>query len=236
MHCFLYSVHCVFLFGTAIDEKRFRHRDPADVRLGFSNITLPHREWLADRIIQGLNANKGESLHIVEIGCGWGPNLAVLARREQALQLTGVDISPASILEGRKRLQELGLNGITLLEMKGDDLNIFATDSANVVFTDAMLLYIGPDKIQQTIQEMIRVARDRLLFLEMHSKGASPGGYYMKDGWIRDYEALLSLFVGKDAVHLEKISPRLRDAGRWPKYGTLVEVDLTNKTKKGISS
>jgi len=223
-----------FFLGSIIEEHRWRHRDPSDVRLGFSNLLLPHREWLANRVLRGLEANQGEALHLVEVGCGWGPNLAVLARREQSLRLTGVDISTASILEGRKRLMELGLSEITLVEMQGDDLSSFANASADVVFTDAMLLYIGPDKIKRSVREMVRVARSRLVMLEMHDQGATYQGRYTSDGWLRNYEALLKQFVGKNAVRLEKLPPGLRTSGRWPKYGTLIEVDLT-KEEKGMA-
>ncbi len=217
------------LIGSVIEEYRFRHRDPADVRLGFSNLTLPHREWFANRIMSGLETNQDEDPHLVEIGCGWGPNLAVLSRHERSLRLTGVDISPASILEGKKRLTELGLKNITLIEMQGDDLSLFKNASADVVFTDAVLLYVGPDKIKRVIREMLRVARSRLVILEMHDQGAGSEGRYTKDGWLRDYAALFSPFVGENAVRLQKLPSGLRTAGRWPQYGTLIEVDLTKK-------
>jgi ubiquinone/menaquinone biosynthesis C-methylase UbiE len=220
-----------WLLGSVIDENRFRHRAPADVRLGFSNLTLPHREWFANKITRDLEVNQGYPLHFVEVGCGWGPNLAVLARRGLGLRLTGVDISPASILEGRKQLMELGLSEITLVEMQGDDLSLFADASADVVFTDAMLLYVGPDKIKRVVQELLRIARNRLVMLEMHDQGATYQGHCTRDGWLRNYVALLGPLVGKDAVQLEKLPPGLRTAGRWPKYGSLIEVDLTKKGK-----
>lgn len=219
------------LLGSSIDERRFRSRDPADVRSGFSNLALPHREWFADRILKGLDAGQGKPLDILEVGCGWGPNLAVLARRGQPVRLTGVDISPASISEGRKRLDGLGLSGIALVEMQGSDLSFFADDSADVVFTDAMLLYAGPDKIRRVVREMLRVARRRLVLLEMHDQAASWKGRYTRDGWLRDYGALMKLFVAEDAFRLEKLPAGLRDSGRWPIYGTLVEVDAAGKAK-----
>lgn len=220
------------LLGSVIDEYRFRHRDSADVHLGFSNLTLPHREWFADRILMGLDANQGKPLHLVEVGCGWGPNLAVLARRAPMLGLVGVDISPTSILEGQKRLTELGLSEITLVEMQGDDLSSFANAYADVVFTDAMLLYVGPDKINRVVREMLRVASSRLVMLEMHDQGATDQGRHTRDGWVRDYAALLGPLVGDAAVRLERMPPELRAAGRWPKYGTLIEVDLTKKKRR----
>ena len=156
----------------------------------------------------------------------------MLARRELAVRLTGVDISPASILEGQKRLAELDLKEITLINMQADDLNSFEDASADVVFTDAMLLYVGPDKIKRVVREMLRVARSRLVMLEMHDHIASPEGRYTRDGWLRNYAALLDPFVGKDVVQLAKLPPGLRTSGRWPQYGTLIEVDLAKKEKE----
>ena len=155
----------------------------------------------------------------------------MLARRELAVRLTGVDISPASILEGQKRLAELELNEITLINMQADDLNSFEDASADVVFTDAMLLYVAPDKIKCVVREMLRVARSRLVMLEMHDHTSSPGGRYTRDGWLRNYEALLNPLVGKDTIRLEKLPPGLRTSGRWPQYGTIIKVDLTKKEK-----
>lgn len=211
--------------GSFVDEYQFRRREPADVRLGFSNIDLPHREWFVERIIRGLPSDHKKMPHLVEIGCGWGPNLAVIARLGQFFRLTGIDISPASILEGQKRLNELGLTGITLLEMQGADLGCLHAD---VLFTDAMLLYVGPDKIKRVAREMLRVARSRLVMLKMHDPAAGFKGRYTRDGWLRNYAELFVPLVGKDAVKLEKLPSGLRTAGRWPYYGTIIEIDLTD--------
>lgn len=118
-----------------------------------------------------------------------------------------------------------------MIEGQADNLSIFADTFADVVFTDAMLLYVGPDKIKHVIREMLRVARRRLVMLEMHDQNANYQDCYTRDGWLRNYEVLLKPFVGKDSMRLEKLPPGLRIAGRWPEYGTLIEVDLTKKEK-----
>lgn len=209
------------LLGSKIEERHFRRRDRDDVRQGFSNVALPHRGWLADRLLHG------PVEEILEVGCGWGPNLEVLARRAPSIRLTGVDISRASIREGHERFAELGLRCVTLIEGQADSLGAFANASEDVVFTDALLLYIGPDKIERTVREMMRAARRRVLLLEMHQTGAGAGGRYTRDGWVRDYEALLRPLAGDEAVRLVPLPPGLRTAGRWPEFGTLIEVDMT---------
>lgn len=213
------------MIGSAIDEHYFRHRDPLDVRRGFANLVLPHREWLANRIVSGLK--EMQHLKILEIGCGWGPNLIVLSRTDSTMELLGIDISPASVFEGRKRIMELGLENITLTEMPADNLNKFKTSSVDVVFTDAALLYIGPDKILQVVTDMLRVARRRVLILEMHlDTHGKTSDKYTKDGWVRDYMALLTPLVGENAIRLERLPEGLRSSGRWPNYGHLLEVNI----------
>lgn len=216
-----------YFFGSRIEEYRFRHRDSADVRIGFSNVSLPHREWFANKILMGLQKKSAEAVHIIEIGCGWGPNLEVLVRHSPLIQVTGIDISPASIKEGRRHFAELGLVNIKLIEGKANNLNSFTNSSADIVFSDATLLYIGPDMIELTINEMLRVASRRILLLEMHQKGAGIYGHYTRDGWLRDYQALLKTLVGNEAVSLEQLPVGLRDTGRWPQYGTLIDIDIT---------
>jgi ubiquinone/menaquinone biosynthesis C-methylase UbiE len=211
------------VIGSGIEERHFRNRESADVKLGFSNLVLPHREWVARRILNGAEKN----LKILEVGCGWGPNLAVLSNIEPTLHLTGIDISPASILEGTKRLNELGFKNITLIEGSADNLNKIPTSSVDIVLSDAVLLYVGPDKINQVIKEMLRVARSKLIILEMHvDQGENPLDNYTKDGWLRDYIALFRPIVGEMSVRMEKIPFGLRSSGRWPLYGCIVEVDI----------
>lgn len=215
--------------GTRVDETIWKKRSHSHVRKGLVNVSLPHRVWLVDKILCHLDItsqeNKGQ-MHtsVLEIGCGCGANLEVLARRAPSLRLVGVDISPASIAVGRERFAELGIGSVTLVEGQADNLSCFANASVDVVFTDAMLLYIGPDKIRVCIEEMRRIARRAIILLEMHMEGIGLDGSYTRDGWVRDYGVLWSK-LGYD-TKLLRMPPEARPAGRWPKYGTLIEVRL----------
>ena len=202
-------------------------RSYSHVRKGLVNVLLPHRVWLVDKILSHLEITSQRNLElghtsVLEIGCGCGANLEVIARRAPLLRLVGVDISPASIAVGRERFAELGLRVITLVEGQADNLSGFADASIDVVFTDAMLLYIGPDKIQACIEEMRRIARRAIILLEMHMDGIGLDGSYTRDGFVRDYRGLCKQ-LGND-IKLTRMPPEKRPAGRWPKYGTLIEV------------
>jgi len=215
--------------GTRVDEKIWKKRSRSHLQKNLGNVLLPHRVWLIDNILAHLEItpqeNEGQGhTTVLEIGCGCGANLEVLARRTPTLQLVGIDISPVSIAVGRERFAELGIGSVTLVEGQADNLSCLANASVDVVFTDAMLLYIGPDKIQVCIEEMRRVARRALILLEMHMEGIGLGGSYTRDGWVRDYRVLFNQ-LGYD-TKLLRMPPEARPAGRWPKYGTLIEVKL----------
>ncbi len=205
--------------GSRLEERRFRRRSAEDVRRGFDNVTLPHRRWLAE----ALRADGARSF--LEVGCGFGPNLEVLHEADPTLALTGVDISIASITEGRTRFAERGLQAIQLLEGAADALPMFAERSVDVVFADAALMYVGPDKIEVALTEMLRVARRRIVLLELND-GTTVAGRYTRDGWLRDYAGWLRKHPRVANVTSRPMPPGLRTEGRWPQYGLLVEATL----------
>lgn len=210
------------LLRSRLEERRWRLRTRREVRLAFPNVELAHRDWLVDRLL-----SDGSVSDVLEVGSGWGPNLEVLARRAPNLRLTGVDISPASVVEGNARFAERGLSNITLHEGNADNLRAFTTGCVDVAFTDALLIYIDKYKIQKSIEEMMRLARRRVVLLEMHQTGAGAGGRYTRDGWVRDYDALLRPIAGEAAVRLTPLPRGIWTAGRWPKFGMLAEIDMT---------
>ena len=67
-----------------------------------------------DQMIDGLDMSEGQSL--LEVGCGTGRNLAVVAGRYPAARLFGLDISSAMLATARGKLAGLP-NEITLREL-----------------------------------------------------------------------------------------------------------------------
>lgn len=214
------------IVGTSIDERRFRRRESSEIRATLTNGLLPHRQWLAQHLLAIPDMKQ-----ILEIGCGWGANLEVLAKRDRSLKLAGVDINLPSIKKGQVRFMSLGLENIKLFEGRANNLEKFKDGSIDVVFTDAVLLYIGPDQIEGCIREMKRVARKAVVFLEMHQEGICIGGRYTRDGWVRDYGVLCRKVLSAD-VHIRPMPSEARPAGRWPVFGTLVEIRLDGQGLK----
>ena len=215
-----------WVLGSSVDQRRFMNRSEAYIRSTFTNVDLPHRKWLAESLL-----NCGGVRNILEVGCGWGANLEVLARRAPDVQLTGIDIAPRSIAEGARRFSSGGLNGIVLLEGYGHDLREFKDGSFDIVFTDAVLLYAGPDIIQQTLLEMQRVTNQWIVMLELHEPRFGTRGRYTSDGWVRDYQSLVRKVLPESIVEVTSMPTDLRPSGRWPLRGALIKVSVAHDCK-----
>ena len=150
----------------------------------------PHRPFLVKTI------SKYNPSSILEIGCNCGPNLYLLAKKFPDAEIIGIDINPIAVQKGNEWLAQEDISNVELLEGKADELKQFQDKSFDAVFTDAVLIYIGPDKIKDVMKEMIRIARKALILMEWHSfepdhKDPKGLGIYYKSLWKRDYMALL---------------------------------------------
>ena len=98
------------------------------------------------------------------------------------------------------------------------------------MFTDAVLMYIGPDKIKKVIKEVLRIARRVLILVEWHcenqNKDAYGLGIYHFGCWKRNYVDLLKQFMPKEKVHLTKIPKKLWPSENWQNLGYIIEVIL----------
>lgn len=210
------------LLGTRLYEKKWKaHIRSEDIMI--SGIKHTHRSWLFEQINTLYPFSS-----ILEIGCSYGPNVEILAKRFCSVNIIGLDISQISVNEGNRRLSQNRLTNAYLVYGKADDLSRFDDKSIDIVFTDATLLYIGPDKIKKVISEMFRINRKALLFCELHRPCLSQSSYelggYTRDGWVRDYKKLLNNFCPDDSITLKKIPKNIWPEGSWPQYGYLINV------------
>lgn len=151
------------LVGTGLRERKWVSRGLEDVCKGFSNLNHPHRWWLVEQFDTWYPFTS-----VLEIGCGYGPNLQLLARRFPGIQMVGIDINPLSVREVNTLPAKLNIGRVQLKVGKADDISHFPDASVDIVFTDALLLYIGSDKIRRVIGEMKQISRRALLFVELH--------------------------------------------------------------------
>jgi ubiquinone/menaquinone biosynthesis C-methylase UbiE len=173
---------------------------------------------------------------ILEIGCNCGPNLYLLARKFPEAQLVGIDINAAAVQKGNEWFAQEGIKNVKLLVGKADELGRFEDKTFDIVFTDAVLIYIAPDKIKEVIKGMLRIASKAVILLEWHSFGhtSNPLGVHVGH-WMRDYVALFKEFVPEENIHITKMPEELWPDKYWQKYGAVIEVTAGNHKHQEVT-
>ncbi len=185
-----------------------------------------HRAFLLEKI-----AGFSPVSSVLEIGCNCGPNLYLVSRRFPESRIHGIDINPVAIQKGRELFAGAGITNVSLSVNKADELGQFPDKSFDVVFTDAVLIYIGRDKIRQVITGMIRVARKGLVLLERYDFGPEhrdPYGLGIRhnDLWLRNYATLLKQFAPGAQVQINRVTGDIWPDKGWQETGALIEVRL----------
>lgn len=189
-----------------------------------------HRSFLLEKI-----AGFSPISSILEIGCNCGPNLYLITQKFPGIEIQGIDINPVAIRKGNELFNLEGISNVQLSIGKADELGQFRDKSFDIVFTDAVLIYIGPDKIEKVLKEMLRVSRLVLVLLEQHDSDAGIMGKYRRGKWIRDYVALLKQFVPAGCIHLTKITSDLWSDPDWETKGALIEIALQSEAGDAVS-
>lgn len=177
----------------------------------WNNRNLPSKHFLAEKIAAFAPINS-----ILEVGCNSGPNLYLLAKRFPQAQIVGIDINSKAVQYGNAQFAQEGIPNVKLSLGKADELGQFQDKSFDVVFTRAVLIHIGPDKINNVIKEMIRITRRALILVEGHcfepqDKDPHGHGVYCSGVWKawrmwkRDYVALLEHFVPVEQVRVSRV-------------------------------
>lgn len=212
-----------YLFGTALHEFTWRWRGAGE--FAAPSIEHPHRAFLLER------ARRFAPLEsILEVGCDGGANLLLLARAFPHAQLYGVDINARAIATAQALLAGAGSGEVTFRVGRAHDLRPLADRSVDLVLTDATLMYIGSDRIRQTLRELVRVARKGMLLNEWHLFAPpGPAGQvhrWYDAHWVHDYERLLREVGGVQTVRVEPLPAGLWGPGGWQEYGAVVAASV----------
>ncbi len=210
------------IFGTKVDELywKFRHifdKKWAESYISKQSIEHPHRKILVDAISKYFPFES-----ILEIGCASGPNLYLLAKKFPGVKLYGIDISKKAVKTGNEFLKKENINNIFLSSGKAEGLKRFQDKSIDVIFTYAVLIYEGPDKINFIIKEILRVAKKAIILCEQHQDSSSS---FYQDHWIHNYKSLFSKFISEEKIKTIKIPIEIW-TGDWGKFGYIIEVTL----------
>jgi len=227
IHSFYWQLkHLISLMvRTRIEEISWANKKGEAVKNAFTNLNHPHRKFLVDEISKFCPFD-----NVLEIGCGYGPNLYFLGKKFPDANFVGIDINPLFVREGNKWLKKERLVNVRLCHSKADNLTKFKDRTFDIVFTDAVLMYIGKDKIKQIIENMLRISKKALVFLEQdygHNPGDPQGlGIYRFGHWQRHYFDLLKTFIKKECICTVKIPPEVWPGEDWGRRGYIIKVTL----------
>jgi len=212
------------LLGTRIHEVIWKYFRKVSVKEIVESAEHLHRNFLIDRI-----GRYSPFYRILEVGCNAGQNLLLLARRYPDAEFHGIDINPRFIEAGKKWLRNEGVKNVSLMTRQADVLSDFIDQSFDIVFTDAVLMYIGRDKIRGVLREIMRITRKAILLNEWHleQSNSSEPSLWFDLHWIHDYRLLLKEFVPDGKISITELPEGLWGDAGWGRYGSLIEVDLT---------
>jgi len=210
------------LLGSTRSDKllwQFRHffdRTWARSYISEQSINHPHRKMLMEKI-----SSYGPFKSVLEIGSASGPNLFLLAQKFSQAKFYGVDVSLSAVREGKRFFKKRGVKNVFLQSLSANQLESFADKSADVVFTDAAMIYVGKDQIEKVFKEMMRIAKKAIILCEQHTDGES----FYDDKWVHNYKQIITSIVPNARVNFIKI-PKEVWGGDWAKYGHIVEINL----------
>lgn len=118
----------------------------------------PHRSLLLEKI-----SSYAPFSSLLEIGCGYGPNLYLVAKNFPNTKLIGIDINSLAVQRGNNFFKEKGFSNVRLSVGKVQKLDRFDEKQFDIIVTDAMLIYIKPDDIMSSIREMLRIGKVLIL-------------------------------------------------------------------------
>jgi ubiquinone/menaquinone biosynthesis C-methylase UbiE len=201
-------------------------------RVRVPSLTGTERAELAEEIV---DEYPFESL--LEIGCGYGQSVEILAGILPEVQFTAIDTNPVRVDMVVELARKRGYSKLTVLEADVTDLSRFGDKSFDVVYSFASLLYVRAEHIERAIAEMLRVCRRKLVLVEQQMEDDSSitipwGRFIMRRNelggyWVRDYRRLLSSFVSPQQIALRKIPRPLMAAESWTDLGCVITVRLS---------
>ena len=195
---------------------RYRHFIDGSYRQAppATDLVDPHREQLWS-LIAPFNPQS-----LLEVGCGDGANLALLARKAPHVRLDGVDLNPLALDIARQRVAAAGGMLGTLQPGSADELPV-ATASVDVALSDAVFMYLPPATAIAALREMRRVAT-RAIVIHTFSDDSLPTSAVIDGNWVHPLPTLIARAVPDSSINHHRSA--LVTAGQWQEFGAVFVV------------
>ncbi len=156
---------------------------------------------------------------ILEIGSNCGNRLYNISRHNSDAKIVGIDINPIAIDKGNEWLHNDNIENVKLVLKRAEELNDFFDNSFDIVFSWATLIYVRPKLIQDTLKNMLRIARKAVIVIEMQGACSERdphglGEYCDPGNWKRDYVHLFKeLQISEKNILCENIPENIWKPG-----------------------
>ena len=145
------------LFNSTKQWTEWWARRKIDWKIHYMNPNHPHRILITE-ILKNL-----KWLSLMEVGCGAGANLVRIVKFFPGRQVGGIDVNPEAIAFAQTQFTN------ALLKVGSTENIPFSDYFCDVVLSDMCLIYVGPLKIKKHLEEIGRLARNFVIFCELHS-------------------------------------------------------------------
>lgn len=207
-----------YLIGTKIEEWFWKNQKGDWAEGYLKSVNHPHRAMLMEAV-----SHFEPISSILEIGCASGPNLILLSEKHKDIKIVGIDLNKIGVKCGNDYFKKAGIKNVEIFEKGFSDLKSYTDKSFDIILTDAVMLYLAPDKIKQAAVDMLRIAKHGIIMVERHSDKLDGIGKYNMGNWLRNYEKLFKDLNDNLDIKKTKI-PEEVWGGEWGEYGYVFEI------------
>lgn len=173
---------------------------------------------------------------ILEVGCGCGNILSLLAKQHPIANIVGIEINLVAVECGNDWLYKEGILNVNLEVGRAEQLSKFLDKSFDVVFSSAVLMYVRQEDIKNVLSNMLRIAKKGIMLLEMHADNQKKylGELYPPSNWKRDYRKIFNeLGISNDRITIEPVSAYIWQPGGGG--AAYIEVNLSTPLREGTA-
>ena len=218
----------ISLFSKTEKNKKYWEERKIDWIKHYWSIGHAHRDHLIEIL------RKVRIKTVLEVGCGAGANLYRIKKEFPYVKIAGCDINPDAIETANqifkaefpaKMFEKEALDTMSEIDFRVGSAEAipFNGEAFDLVITDAMMIYVGPDKISRVLREIRRVGYDKMIFIEFNSKSwlKRVGLGLATRYYAYDWEKLLAEKHFK-YIKLEKTPNEMWEGKVWDNFGYFI--------------
>jgi ubiquinone/menaquinone biosynthesis C-methylase UbiE len=132
---------------------------------------------------------------VLEVGVHAGPTMWAIAQGKEYQRLAGTELSDSVLAFAKDHLPQALGREVELIKAAADKLP-FPDKTFDITVTNLVLVCVGPDDIEASLREILRVTKGYLVFGEPQAASAPVDKidrYTNTTYWVRNYQRLLGV-------------------------------------------